>query len=91
MPSSPGRIFFQADEAGRTCAQRLEQAGFPRLNKDERVLFRAKMGVQAAVMEVRRNLDHERLEVVHLLDAEPRPFVVMDQSLAAMDEMEAAG
>lgn len=77
------RIFFCAETSGRTCAQRWEEASFPGLKNDERVLFRAKMGMRVAVMEVRCILDHEQIEVVDLLEAEPRPFMVMDRSLAS--------
>lgn len=78
------RIFFHTEPLGRTCAQRWEQAGFPGLKNDERVLFRAKTGLRVAVMEVHRILDHETIEAVDVLEAESRPFVVMDRSLASM-------
>jgi hypothetical protein len=78
------RIFFHTDESGRTCAQRWEQAGLPGLRNDERVLFRGKMSLRVALVETRRILDHERIEAVDLLDADPRPFLVMDRSLASL-------
>src|SRR6185436_6414326 len=77
------RMHFAQDAAGLTCAQRWERAGFPGLKNDQRVLFRAKMGMKIALVEIRRVLDHERTEVVDLLAAQPEPFIVMDRGLAS--------
>jgi hypothetical protein len=77
------RLFHSTDASGRTCAQRWEQAGFPGLKNDGRVLMRAKLGLRLALLEVYRVLDSEQVEVVDLLDAEPKPFIVRDRGFAS--------
>ena len=78
------RFLYQTDADGRTCAQRWEQAGFPGLKNDGRVLLRAKMGLRVVLLEVHRVLDAEQIEVVDLLEAQPRPFIIRDRSLASI-------
>jgi hypothetical protein len=77
------QIFFRLDAAGRTFAERWEQSGFAGLRNDERVLFRGKMKMRVAVIEVHRVLDAERFEVVNLLRPDDPPFIMVDRSLAA--------
>ena len=77
------RFLFQTDANGRTCAQRWEQAGFPGLKNDTRVLMRAKMKLRVALLEVHRVLDDEQVEVVDLLETQPRPFIVQDRGFAS--------
>ena len=77
------RFLFQTDASGRTCAQRWEQAGFPGLRNDTRVLMRAKMKLRVVLLEVRRVLDGEQVEVVDLLEARPAPFIVRDRGFAS--------
>ena len=77
------RLFHSTDASGRTCAQRWEQAGFPGLKNDGRVLMRGKMGLRLALLEVQRVLDSEQVEVVDLLDAEPKPFIIRDRGFAS--------
>ena len=76
-------LFHSTDASGRTCAQRWEQAGFPGLKNDGRVLMRGKMGLRLALLEVQRVLDSEQVEVVDLLDAEPKPFIIRDRGFAS--------
>jgi len=76
-------LFFARDDAGSTCAQRWEQAGFPGFKNDERVLFRAKMKIEVALLEVQRVLDHQRVEMIDLLAGDPPPHTFVDRSLAA--------
>ncbi len=60
------QLFFQTGAEGRTFAQRWEQAGFPGLKNDERVLLRAKMQTRVALLEIRRVIDEQHLEAVNL-------------------------
>ncbi len=76
-------FFFEKDATGRTCAERWEQAGFPGLKNDARVLARAKRSMSVGLIEVHRVLNDERTEVVDLLSAEPKPFIVTDRGLAS--------
>ncbi|WP_414661933.1 hypothetical protein [Horticoccus sp. 23ND18S-11] len=80
---SAWQIFFRRDAGGRTFAERWEQAGFAGLRNDDRVLFRGKMKLRVALVEVHRVIDAERLEVVDLLRPDDAPFIVVDRSLAA--------
>jgi len=73
---------FRLETDGLTCAQRWERAGFLGLKNDERVLFRAKMQVRIALLEIRSVLDEQRLEVVDLFSSGPVPLRVVDRSLA---------
>ena len=77
------RFFYATDAGGRTCAQRWEQAGFPGLRNDGRVLMRGKLGLRLVLLEVHRVLDAEQVEVVDLLETEPRPFIVRDRGFAS--------
>jgi hypothetical protein len=76
------QLFFRLETDGLTCAQRWERAGFLGLKNDERVLFRAKMQVRIALLEIRSVLDEQRLEVVDLFSSGPVPLRVVDRSLA---------
>jgi len=75
-------IFFRRDASGRTCARRWEDAGFPGLRNDERVLLRAKLQVRVTLLEVRRVLDAERTEAVDLLQPTGTPLLILDRGLA---------
>ncbi len=77
-------LFFETDSEGRTAMERWREAGFPGLKNDERALVQMKMGTRVAVLEVHRILDCERVEAVDLLEANPKPFVIIDRSLAAI-------
>lgn len=77
------KMFFRRDEGGRTFAQRWERAGFPGLKNDERVLFRAKMQMRIGLLEVRRVLDPQTVELLDLLAPEAGRFQVVDRSFAA--------
>lgn len=77
------RLYFQREADGLTCAHRWERAGFPGLKNDECVLFRAKMQARIALMEVRRVVDRQRLEVVDLFTGEGALIDVIDRSLAS--------
>jgi hypothetical protein len=76
------RQYLARDAGGRTMAERWEQAGFPSLKNDERVLMKARMKTRMALIEVRRVIDHEQVEVVDLLDDEHTPMVIRDRSFA---------
>ena len=77
------QIFFVPDTSGRTCAQRWEAAGFTGLKNDERVLLSAKMGLRVALIEIHRILDDQSVEAVDLLAENPRPFTVVDRTMAS--------
>lgn len=81
--ASVWHLFFARDPAGRTFADRWEQAGFPGLKNDERVLFRAKMQTRVALLEIHRVLDAERIEAIDLLDPGSRSLVLIDRAVAA--------
>jgi hypothetical protein len=85
------RFLHQTDATGRTCAQRWEQAGFPGLKNDGRVLMRGKLNLRVALIEVHRVMDSEQVEVVDLLAARPEPFVVHDRSFASLAARFACG
>jgi len=76
------RLFFCQGADDLTCAQRWERAGFLGLRNDERVLFRAKMQVRIALLEIRAVLDEQRLEAIDLFFPNRVPFRVVDRSLA---------
>lgn len=76
------RQFFARDAGGWTLAERWEQAGFPGLKNDERVLMKARMRTKIALVEVRRVIDRERVEVVDLLEGAHAPFFVRDRSFS---------
>ncbi|HNQ87897.1 MAG TPA: hypothetical protein PKM73_04610 [Verrucomicrobiota bacterium] len=77
------RQFFARDHGGRTLAERWEQEGFPGLKNDERVLMKARMRTKVALVEVRRVIDREQVEVVDLLEEAHAPFCIRDRSFAA--------
>jgi len=76
-------FFFARDDRGRTCAERWADAGFPGLKNDERVIQRAVMQLRPRLIEVHRVLDDLRIEAVDLFEAEPKPFLICDRSLAS--------
>jgi hypothetical protein len=45
--------------------------------------MRAKMKMRVVLLEVRRVPDHEQVEVVDLLEAQPAPFIVRDRGFAS--------
>ncbi len=77
------QFHFRRDTAGLTFMERWARAGFPELKNDGRVFAQAKASMHITLLEVHRVLDHEQVEVIDLLDAEPVPFVVRDRSMAA--------
>lgn len=76
-------LFFACDAQGRTFAQRWTERGMPELKNDERVLFRGKMQLRVALIEVHRIIDDRQLEAVDLLDPDPVPLRFLDRRLAA--------
>jgi hypothetical protein len=76
-------LFFKRGGNDRTFAERWEGVGFAGLRNDERVLFRGKMKMRVALIEVHRVIDAQRVEVVDLLDEAQSPFVIVDRSFAA--------
>ena len=77
-------LFLHRDEAGLTCAQRWERAGFPGLKNDERVFLRAKMQTRVLLLETHCVRDDQSLEAADLLaPAGPAPLLILDRSLAA--------
>ena len=77
------QFLYEADATDKTWAQRWEQAGFPGLKNDARVLARAKLNLRVMLLEVHRVIDAEQVEVVDLLDAHPKPFIIRDRSFAS--------
>ncbi len=77
-------LFFQRDGSGKTFGERWQEAGFPGLKNDERVLFRGKMQLRVALLEVHRVLDEQRFEAVDLLDPTATPMMLVDRSVAAV-------
>lgn len=77
------QLFGLRDAQGLTCADRWQQARFPGLNNDERVLFQAKSQSRVALLEIHRVLDSQRVEAVDLLRPEAGPLLLCDRNLAA--------
>ncbi len=73
---------FQTGPDGDSCIGKWAKAGFPGLTADERVFVRGRSQMRPAMIEVHQVLDGKRTEAVDLLDAEPRPILVADESLA---------
>ena len=71
------------DTSGRTLADIWEACGWDGLNNDERVMMRYRRNSVAAIFEVHRVLDGQRIEMTDLLADEPKRFVVFDRSIAA--------
>lgn len=69
------------DPDGRTFVERWEDEGCHGLSNDECRVFRANMTARIGVLEVRRQLDDTRLEVVDILDEAPVPFIILDPAL----------
>jgi hypothetical protein len=76
------RLFSRPEADGLTGAQRWERAGLRDLKNDERILFRAKMQMRVALLEVRRVMDGQCLEVIDLFSPGSAPLNVVDRSLA---------
>ncbi|MGZ8939625.1 MAG: hypothetical protein ACXW32_10485 [Limisphaerales bacterium] len=75
-------LHFQRDAAGQTFGQRWEKSGFGELKNDLRCLFRAKMGMYVALIEVLRVIDADSLECLDLLNLSRPPFLIFDRSAA---------
>ncbi|HXP60100.1 MAG TPA: hypothetical protein VN829_06385 [Dongiaceae bacterium] len=73
---------FQLGPDGDSCVGKWAKAGFPGLSADERVFLRGRNQIRPAMIEVHRVLDGKRVEAVDLLDAERRPILIVDHSLA---------
>ncbi len=76
-------IFDERDPFGRTVAERWLATDGASLSNDERVLLRAKMQFQPALIEVQRVVDEHHLEVINLFDPERRTLTILDRSIAA--------
>lgn len=76
------QLFSRIEADGLTCAQHWERAGFPGLTNDERTLFRGKMQMRVNLLEIRRVVDAQRLEVIDLFSPEGARLNVVDRSLA---------
>jgi hypothetical protein len=77
-------LFFEKDRAGRTFGRRWEEDGLGGLKNDERILWRGKMQMQIALLEVHRVQGNGRMEAVDLLSPSPSPMIFQDRSLAGM-------
>jgi len=75
--------FIERDAHGRTLMDRWEQAGFPGLNNDQRVLARLHAQVRLMVMETLDHVGRDRVRVQDRLALDTPPIVVQDRSLAA--------
>jgi hypothetical protein len=73
---------YRVGPGGETCLGEWAKAGFPGLVADERILMRSRMRMQPAMLEVHRVIDHQRVEVVDLLDPERGSFVIVDTGFA---------
>jgi hypothetical protein len=73
---------YRVGPNSETCLGEWAKAGFPGLSADERVLMRSRLRMQPAMLEVHCVLDHQRVEVVDLLEPQGRPFVVVDRGFA---------
>jgi hypothetical protein len=72
-------LHVERDEEDKTRATRWIDAGLPGLEtNDEKVLFRSIAQMRMAVMETRRVMDHDCVEVVDLLRPEQGSFILMD-------------
>ncbi len=76
------RLFNEQGADGMTCAQRWERAGFPGLKNDERVLFRAKMQMRVALLEIRCVIDEQHIEATDLFAPDRPTLSIVDRSLA---------
>jgi len=74
-------LFLQPLPDGRRLAECWEADGWSGLSHDERRLFQSMARRRLAVLEVRRQLGDETLEVVDLLDEVPAPLVLADRAL----------
>lgn len=75
-------LHFQRDASGQTFGQRWEKSGFGELKNDLRCLFRAKMGMYVALVEVLRVIDADSLECRDLFDPSRPTFLLLDRSAA---------
>lgn len=78
------QLFFAEDANKTTFGQRWEQSGFPDLKNDERVLFRGKMQMRTALLEVHRVFDQGRVEAIDLLSPNPTPMIFQDRSMGSV-------
>jgi hypothetical protein len=75
-------LFFKQDESGLTSAQRWEQAGFPGLKNDEKVLLRHQMRTRVVLLEIREIQSLEQFQAVDLLSPGSAPLVFKDRIVA---------
>jgi hypothetical protein len=78
------RQFYDRDAGGRTFAERWQEAGYPGLNNDMRVLYAAKSAMRPCLLEILEIQDAERVLVVDLLDGNCAPKLLVDRSMAAV-------
>ncbi len=72
-------LHVERDAEGKTRAARWIEAGLPGLEtNDEKALFRFIARMRMAVMETRRVMDQDCVEVVDLLRPDQGPFILMD-------------
>lgn len=76
-------LFHLRDQAGLTCAEGWQRAGFVGLRNDERVALQGQMQSRVALLEVHRVLDAESIEAVDLLADPAVPLRIYDRGLAA--------
>ena len=73
-------LFVERDAAGRTLAERWEEAGFAGLNNDERVMTQWRRHSFVTVVEVQKKLDHQSMLCLDVLHPEAAPFVLFDRA-----------
>ncbi len=76
-------LLVERDESGKTVADRWELKDWTGLRGDEALMMRYRRKSFVTVIEIQKTLDHQTLECVDLLAEDPRPFVLIDRSMAA--------
>ncbi len=70
-------VHANGDKEGPDFAERWRKAGFSELNNDERTLVEAQRTQRPALLKIDRVLDAVSMEVLDLLDADPKAFTVV--------------
>jgi hypothetical protein len=76
-------LHFQPDAEGQSVMQAWESAGLAGTRNDERVVIRARNQIRVALVEVRRILDLETIEVIDLMAPDRPPILLHDRNLAS--------
>ena len=78
-----GVFFFRKDSVGETFAAHWAKAGFLELKNDERIIFRGKMQMRVALLEIQCVRDGQTVDARDLLDPAGSVLRLVDRSVAA--------